>query len=271
MKLPEQAQESLDKVLEMFKSGDLPEAIAKSAITGEGKPSDTWSFRNRVIMYAHETLDARGYKQWQKVNRQVKKGTDALYIFGPIFKTFEEENEDGEVEEVEKLVGFRTIPVFRYEDTEGESIEHEPAEAPPLRKVLDVLEYDVRYLPKNGSSWGVTAAELKTVELNTEDVEVFFHELAHAVESEMMESDGDTKSREIVAEGVAAALCEMYGYEGYLQEANDYIESYSDGDAYNAILNYLSRIEKVLDHIFELAEEESENRFSSSEGITVLS
>lgn len=256
MKLPEKAQESLDKVIDMFKSGDLPEAIARTAIEGEGKPSDDWSFRNQIVMYANETTDARGYKQWQKVGRQVEKGASALHIFGPIIKTVEEENDDGETKEKEKLVGFRTIPVFRYEDTEGDEISYDPAEPPPLKSVADVLGYDIRYYAKNGNSWGSTVPDYKTIELNTDAAESFFHELAHAVESEMRDINGGQHSdQEIVAEGVAAALCEMYGFEGYLQQANDYIESYADGDAYDAIIQYLKRIEEVLNHVFELAVE----------------
>jgi hypothetical protein len=30
-------------------------------------------------------MDARGFRQWQKANRQVKKGAKAIYILAPMF------------------------------------------------------------------------------------------------------------------------------------------------------------------------------------------
>lgn len=170
MNLPEKAEKSLDMVIKRFKSGELPKAMAQTAIEGN-RPLDSWSFRNKVIAFAHNTMDARGYKQWQKVGRQVKKGASAFYIFGPIIKTVEEEkeNEDGEttVEEKEKLVGFRTIPVFRKEDTEGEPLntDYGPDQLPPLKAVLDALGYDVGYAPKTTMARGSTDPKLKRIEL----------------------------------------------------------------------------------------------------------
>jgi len=90
---------------------------------------------------AHDTEDARGFRQWQKIGRRVKKGAKAFYILAPIRKKVpvkirrevERINENGETEIVEveetiyvdKLVGFKSIPVFRYEDTEGKPLPEE--------------------------------------------------------------------------------------------------------------------------------------------------
>jgi len=37
---------------------------------------------------AHDTEDARGFRQWQKVGRRVKKGAKAFYILAPIRKKY---------------------------------------------------------------------------------------------------------------------------------------------------------------------------------------
>ena len=92
-------------------------------------------------MLMNNTADARGFQQWKKVGRRVKKGAKAFYILAPIRKKVpvkirrEEEivNENGEVEVIEieetiyvdKLVSFKPIPVFRYEDTEGKPLPEE--------------------------------------------------------------------------------------------------------------------------------------------------
>ena len=106
----------LETILEKFKSGDIPEVVAYSMFPISDIPSAKWSLLNRTLMFIAGTADARGYKQWLKVNRYVKKGSKALYILVPYIK--KEENDEGE--EVERLVGFLSRAVFRYEDTEGE-------------------------------------------------------------------------------------------------------------------------------------------------------
>ncbi len=261
MNLPEKAENSLDMVIKRFKSGELPKAMAQTVIEGD-RPLDKWSFRNKVIAFAHNTTDARGYKQWQKVGRQVEKGASAFYIFGPIIKTVEEEKEkeNGEtvVEEEEKLVGFRTIPVFRKEDTKGEPLDNDygPDQLPPLKAVLDALEYDVEYAPKTTAARGSTDPNLKRIELNTEDERTWFHEMAHAVDGQLNDLEGGQHAdQEIVAESVAATLCQLYGLEGYLQHSADYIKHYGNGDPYEAIMKYLDRVKTVLQQIFTLVED----------------
>lgn len=261
MRVSSKVQRSLERVMAMFKDGDLPEKISQSYIKGEGRPSDRWSLLNRAIMFAHDTMDARGYKQWQKVDRQVTKGAKAIYILGPITKkiTEERETEDGEIEEVERVItiGFHGIPVFRYEDTEGKPLpDYKPKRLPPLADVLSNLDYEIEYRPYGGGARGSMSPDLKKVELMTEDERTFFHELGHVIHNEIEETglrSGQYRKQEIIAETVAATLCQMYGYEHYLQHSQSYIEAYSnDGDAYLAVAKYVGDVEKVLDHLFEL-------------------
>ena len=92
---------AVEKLLQMFESGKFPEAVAMSVIRkreGETIPSDKWSLGNRLLMRMQGTEDARGYKQWQMIGRQVKKGTKAIYIFSPATKIITEKNAEGEEE-----------------------------------------------------------------------------------------------------------------------------------------------------------------------------
>jgi hypothetical protein len=72
--------EIFTKLLDMFASGELPPAIARTVIQrqqGDNKPSDRWSFSNQLLMIIAGTSDARGFRQWQQANRTVKKGAKA--------------------------------------------------------------------------------------------------------------------------------------------------------------------------------------------------
>ena len=56
--------------------------------------------------------------------------------------------------------------------------------------------------------------------------------------------------QEIVAETVAAVLCRLYGYDGYLAEARDYVAFYAgEQKAERAIMRLLADVERVLDVI----------------------
>ena len=118
----------LETILEKFKSGDIPEAVAYSMFPIPDIPSAKWSLLNRTLMFIAGSADGRGYKQWLKVNRYVKKGSKAFYILVPYIK--KEENDEGE--EIKTLAGFLCRAVFRYEDTDGEPLEYEQIQFPDL-------------------------------------------------------------------------------------------------------------------------------------------
>lgn len=79
----ERVKQTLGAILEKFKSGDMPEAIALATFLTSNIPSNKWSFTNRTIMFLSGTGDARGFQQWKEVNRYVKKGAKAVYILAP--------------------------------------------------------------------------------------------------------------------------------------------------------------------------------------------
>jgi antirestriction protein ArdC len=253
----DKVKEATQKLIELFKSGNLPPAIARTTIrakAGHEVPSDSWSLGNRLLMLLAGTEDARGFKQWQKVGRKVKKGAKAFYILAPrMVKT--EDNTTGE----EKLViaGFLSVPVFRYEHTEGEEIiypDYSPPALPPLSDVAEHYGIKVRYGAFSGRFYGAYTPSKDDILLCSHDEEVFFHELAHAVHNTIKPlKGGQDPYQEIVAETVAAVLCIMYGFEGSLYDAKKYIEGYARGkDPLRAIMRVLSDVENVLERIFEV-------------------
>jgi len=118
----------LDSILERFQTGDIPEAIAYSMFPFPDVPSSKWSLLNRTIMFLSGTMDARGYRQWQNVNRYVKKGGKSLYIIVPYLKVVQADMEERKY----TLTGFGVKGVFRVEDTDGEPLEYENIELPDV-------------------------------------------------------------------------------------------------------------------------------------------
>lgn len=92
--------------------------------------------------------------------------------------------------------------------------------------------------------------------LCTHDVDAFFHELAHGIHNTIRPLQGGQHAdQEIVAETVAAVLCEMYGYQGYLYHGFEYIKHYADtadaAETVKAIMKVLADVQKVLEVIFD--------------------
>jgi len=248
----EKVRQTLSSIVERFKTGDIPQAIAYSMFPLPDTPSAQWSLLNRMMMFFAGTHDARGYRQWNEVNRYVKKGTKAFYILVPCLKKIEDD-ETGE--ETQILKGFVCGPVFRYEDTDGEPLDYQTLKLPELPLIERAEEWglSVKAIPGNYSCYGSYSSSRKEIALATKEECVFFHELAHCAHEKVkgVLKGGQDPLQEIVAELSAQALCRMIG-----KEANDtlgnsyrYIERYSERlklTPYTACLKVMAETEKVL-------------------------
>jgi hypothetical protein len=91
-------KDAIDRVVEALRTGDIKRIAYAVFKSQRDRPSDSWSFFNRLTMFASGTEDARGFRQWQRTGRHLLKGTKALYILGPVkYKTrIKVTNGDGE-------------------------------------------------------------------------------------------------------------------------------------------------------------------------------
>ena len=207
----------LDRIVEEFKSGEtLPRFIAKALITVPDTPSAKWSRNNRLIQAIFDTADSRGYRQWQAVGRKVKKGSKAIYILVPqiiqVPKDEEEAKKEKEDQEtISRLVGFNSIPVFRFEDTEGKDIPtYKPKTIPPLVELAKKEGINVRY---ENSDERYGSYNGKTITLSTESPDTFLHELMHHYDSKSYNlKDGQDPTQECVAQLGACVLASMCGH-----------------------------------------------------------
>ena len=255
----EKAKECLGRIVDLFKAGNIPKALAVATIPPQSDiPSSKWSMGNRVLQFIADTSDARGFRQWQKADRKVRKGAKAFCILGPNSKVIRETDDKGQ--EVEKVIvtGFHAIPVFRAEDTDGEPLPYEPATPPPLADVAEQFDLAVSYQTFASQYYGYYQGGSKRIVLATHSAQVFFHELAHAaherVEGQL--KGGQVPSQEIIAELTAATLAQMYCPEANLGFSYEYVKSYAQKSKKSidrACLAVINTVGKVLDEILTAA------------------
>src|ERR1039458_1813248 len=80
-----------------------------------------YSFGNVLLIAAqcHRATRVAGFNAWRKMNRFVRKGEKAIWILAPmVYK-----NADAEEGESDRVIrGFKFVPVFDVEQTDGEEL-----------------------------------------------------------------------------------------------------------------------------------------------------
>src|SRR5918998_922153 len=101
---------------------------------------------NNVLLVLAQRPDATrvaGYKTWQALGRQVRKGERAIYIFAPRPYRVTTETEAGKEETREGLT-FRLVPVWDQAQTDGDPLP--TMDAPVLTGDADTATYDALVL-----------------------------------------------------------------------------------------------------------------------------
>ena len=256
----ERANSELEKVVRLFASKELPDLCAKALINAPERPSSKWSFGNQLLMLLAGTSDARGFRQWTEVGRWVGRDMKAIWILGPVRKkVMQEATEGGDeqgLEAKEVLIGFKAIPVFRYEDTDGQELPvYQPRSPPPLLDVAERFGMKVQYVLLAPGMYGATDHTNKTIVLASEDWDVFFHELGHAIHRsfEPKSGHGQESEAETIAQLVAATLARLYGRPAD-SFSWSYIAMYAQSNSPQMVgrlcMRVLDRTKKVLELVY---------------------
>lgn len=240
----DRVQGTLQTLVRLFESGQAPQALSFATLPSPHAPCDHWSFANNLILWMNNTGDARGYRQWQAVGRHVVKGARALYILAPLLRTPKRNQGQprsrldstpassdegrpatntaphGDSSEPKRVLsGFLAVPVFRFEDTDGEPLQHdlEPPEAPPLAEVAKAWGLKVQYIGYAGPYLGLYRRPFhelpEEILLCTHEEQVFFHELAHAAQYRVWAGlkPEEKLRKEVAAELAACVLARLVG------------------------------------------------------------
>ena len=256
-------KEVANRIIEAFKNPEkLPPALAQVFIhRKDDMPCSLWSWHNQLLVALSGTADARGFRQWQEVNRKVVKGSKAIHILAPCMKKITVEDDDGDEKERTIIYGFRSVPVFTVEDTEGDPIpktdDHydQWIEQLPLIEVANAWNINVGAYTHTGAAplgfYRFSSVGDKAIMLGTENLSTFTHELVHAADHRLHSLQGSKAHREIVAEFGGAVLLECLGRhtDADLGGAYEYIKSYAQEENKSEVQSCMSLLRRICDSV----------------------
>ncbi len=259
------AEQVATRILELFEEPDrLPKALAPIFIhRDDNKPCRAWSWSNQLLTALAATDDARGFRQWEKVGRHVTKGSHAFHILGPVTVKRTETDDTGKKAERYVTVGFKSIPVFRYEDTEGDALPDEPTEfmdALPLVSVAQHWGLSVQTFNGQGARFLGYYRHGQSIALGVENLSTWAHELVHAADDRrgtIVKRSGQVPSNEIVAELGGAILLECLGQptDADLGGCWNYVRGYDGKHPISACQRLLKRTCEAVALILNTADE----------------
>jgi len=216
-----------------------------------------YSFGNVMLILSQRPDATRvaGYRTWQGLGRQVRKGEKGITIIAPMM--LKQEAEPGQ--DPEKVLRFKAATVFDVSQTDGEELP-KPAQMQGTprdhlqrleRFIVDqgiVLELRMDIGQAAGISMGGHIC-IRPELTPPERFSVLVHELAH----EMLHHGehagrGDKQTRELEAEAVAYVVSTGIGLEPGTA-CSDYIQSYG-GDA-EKLAAVLDRVQKTAARILD--------------------
>lgn len=225
-----------------------------------------YSFHNSflIALQCPDATMVAGYRKWQELGRQVKKGERSIAIFAPMVKKVKDD--DGE--EKRKLIGFKAASVFDLSQTEGDEIPMPPS--PVIvegddEAVCEAYENVEHYAESIGCSVEVVdhhllgtaqgAINTKTKEIRLRNdlppaqrLKTLIHEVAHAVQHVDNQERGSNEEIEVEAETIAYLVSDAIGLD-----TGCYSFAYVAGWAgeSDALLKIGERAKKAADSIIE--------------------
>ena len=188
-----------------------------------------------------------GYRTWQSLGRQVRKGEHGIRILAPIVCRDRDCDDDED-----RVVAFKTAHVFDVSQTEGAplpqfaEVRGEPGVLLAALK-MSIAEQGIELIyidgPASLQGWsGGGRIAVRQGLTPAEEFSTIVHELAHSRLHEHEEEKSSRTVQETEAEAVAFVVCEATGLDASLA-ASDYVRMY-DGNR-DTLLASLSRIQRT--------------------------
>ena len=220
-----------------------------------GRRFHRYSFLNTlaILVQRPDATRVAGYRRWQQVGRQVRRGERGIRILAPVTarqqpSTPEDapENTPESTEEHPLVVrGFRVARVFDVRQTDGDPLPEPPVHAltgdapdglvDDLRRIIERegFAYAVDALPGHPGAYGVTDYAARTVTVRpdlapAQQAKTTAHELGHVLLHHPADDLGRER-REVEAESVAYVVCAAHGLPTDAYSLG-YVAGWSGGD-----------------------------------------
>ncbi len=270
------AESVATRIVEQFKAGDIPKALAPVFVRRKDNiPCRSWSWSNQLLTALTGHDDARTYRDWQSVGRQVRKGEKGFYILEPCKRKIQDTDPDtGQDRERMAVYGFKAGARFGLEQTDitdtdqwAQHSGHDHAadrflDALPFAAVARHWGLSVRsFNGRAGSALGQYRRG-QSIAIGVENLSTWAHELIHAADDRLgaLQERGQHWRSETVAElgGAVLLCCVGQGHDADLGGCWQYIEHYAKAnsrDATSAAMSILNRLCKAVALILETADE----------------
>lgn len=246
-----EAREQVERATRALLSSDGWRAWAR---TRAAFHSYSWGNCALIAMQRPDATQVAGFRSWQQLGRQVRKGEHAIRILAPM--TVKERDEAGE-ETGERVVFFRAVSVFDVAQTDGEALPEAPREPitgdsharllGPLIAHARSLGYSVEYRLLEHAG-GFCDPQRKVICVSTNvgsanaQVRVMVHELAHA--HGVGYRDYGREDAEVIVETAAVIVCGALGLDTS-GESIPYIASWGEANDLEAIGKYAATVDEI--------------------------
>ncbi len=223
-----------------------------------------YSWRNSMLiaMQRPDATQVAGYRTWQSLGRQVRKGEHGIMIFAPCPYRKETEGDNGETDTLDGIF-FRAVHVFDVAQTDGPDLP--TVDVPTIDKRADDLlamlqdvavkrGIRVEFGKLDSGAFGVSKVETVGVDdthATGQQAKTLAHELAHETLHQNVKGPFTRSMAELEAESVAYVVCTHFGLDVEVRSSR-YIALW-DGDS-KALRASLERIAKTARGIIDEVE-----------------
>lgn len=191
-----------------------------------------YSFNNTILIYCQRptATAVKGFNEWKKDGRFVKKGEKAIKILAPLIRKKKDEKKDGEKKEEAKqeLYGFRYVNVFDSSQTFGKALPSSPVEMLKdggqteetlLQEWIEKIDIPVRF-ENTGEANGYFHLKENFIAIHQgrnpkQQLKTLVHEYCHyLLHAKGAPFEQETsRIREAQAEAVAYVVMNHFGYD----------------------------------------------------------
>ena len=195
------------------------------------------------------------FKRWKEHGRFVKKGERAVHMIRPVRYTVEIENDDGEIEEEEKLT-FKPFCVFDIQSTGGKAlVDNDLIKGKSVMSYEEIKavvekEFKVFSSPLEIERGATNGEWIRISEKSNENYKIstIIHEVAHNKLGHF-ERDVEKPKEELEAECCAYIVTTLLGLDN--QKSRLYISNWNPDDAQEAVKERATLILKTAEDIYK--------------------